>query len=240
MYQDDLTDLAPSVGPYTLRYPMDSERFVFLKRSIYSFGRAMFPDEWTGAEASVVAIGYVPPTDGEQAAQLRALKVRRKIVEFCEAGILKAVLRPRAGGEFSDVLPPALWRLEAYHARFDTFLLHPGHPFAPYCKCDERQWIFFDRTSHDAALDKLLPLTVTRSDQAHTPYISENMQLLFDIITKLGVTADNQPKSEEAIAMAKQLWRGQGALSQRTAEAIDSVLRLRATHVGRGRHLPRT
>jgi hypothetical protein len=131
---------------------------------------------------------------------------QKEFVSLCEQGILKTVLRPLCGGEFSDVVSTGGWRLEEYLLRFITFQMDPNLPFHADVNLPNNQWIFVTRESLLVALAK-----VRRSHGVEEPvlnghYETEFMCLMRKTIASLGISQSNQPKKSVVESIIRQHW----------------------------------
>lgn len=184
--------------------------------------------QWRRAMELASKRGALLHQDGE-----RLLRICNDFKRFCVEKKLKTYLRPVGGGKFDDALPWWAWNGEAIAKRFIVYCMNPSDPFTQKPQLIASHWIFVDRADLDAVIGVIggeKKLTVLPVKDL---YLSPYMRCALDTIRALGITPDNMPKKEEAIAALGDHWHGEGELSEKMKECIAKVIRDEDSRSGR-------
>ncbi len=171
--------------------------------------------------------------------------VERTLKEWFVEGDVKTVLRPHFGGDFSNLLPKAIWNGEDIWDRFVSCKMDPCSPFSinafSEALGEPRPWIFVDVPSLEAALRRLALRPETGANGVGmSVYLSPALRCAFDTLLALDIRPDNMPKKSEVEAEIARHWQGEGKLSKRMLSAMSTLLRDEESKRGRASDHDRT
>lgn len=243
------------------KWPMDTQRYVFLARAFRQIGSARFGEQWTNNEPfatrraapELVALLSKRTTElsFDEVARLRELRahdeaairpliaqaeararaVQEEVVRQCEAGVLRSALRPVHGGAMA-VLPPAYWNGADPRRRFYLCQMDRFDPFGSGLAGEGFGYIFIERESLEAYL---LSQPFAPKHAELDFHLSPYMQTLITVARKMAIAPDNQPKKEAVIAELKAIWTGPEPLGKTMAEYMATILREPESQLGRAR-----
>lgn len=188
-------------------------------------------EEWTLA----VSIAKLVSDDRRQAVS-RYLDICHRLARTFRNGIVQTSARAFNGGP-EQPLDWSLWNTEYHWSRFDCCRIDPNQPFDARPAWNGGHWLFVEITSFERALRRHQDENYSSAELealSHV-YLSPYVRCMIEASTQLGLTLENQSKTEVLISEIPKFWRHAAELSGRDLNSMATLMREPESKAGRGK-----